>query len=90
MLLGLHPVGHFLGWPILYALHTLVNLQGKHGIKQTDDEVLVVAEYLPEGQVGSRLSILSHSRLLPTENDGAKIRKGVNHPMLILKSGTAK
>ena len=55
VLFGLHPVGNFLGWPILDALHLLVFFQRQHGIEQTDDEVLVLAEYLLESQVGSRV-----------------------------------
>ena len=48
VLFGLHSVGHFLGWPILDALHLLVFFQRQHGIEQTNEEVFVLAEYLLE------------------------------------------
>ena len=50
--LSLRPVGDFLGRPVFYALHPLIFFQGQKGVEQTDDEMLVLAEYLLESQVG--------------------------------------
>jgi len=43
------------GRSILYALHALVILQRQKGIKQTDDEVFMLAKHLLESQVCSRV-----------------------------------
>ena len=55
VLLGLRPVGNLLRRPILNTLYTLISPQWEQGVKQTDDEVLVLAEYLLESQVGLRV-----------------------------------
>ena len=51
----LRSIGYFLSRPVFDALHPLVVLQGQKGVKQTDNEVLVLAEYLLESQVGFRV-----------------------------------
>ena len=55
VLLHLCALGNFLCWPVFNAFHPLIILQGQEGIEQTDDEVLVLAEYLLESQVGFRV-----------------------------------
>ena len=53
--LSFRPIGDFLCRPVFNALHPLVILQGQEGVEQTDNEVLVLAEYLLESQVGFRV-----------------------------------
>ena len=53
--LSLRPVGDFLGRPVFYAFHALVFLQGQESVEQTDDEMLVLTEYLLESEVGFRI-----------------------------------
>ena len=55
VLFSLHSIGYFLSWPILDALHLLVFFQRQHGIEQTNEEVFVLAEYLLESYVSSRV-----------------------------------
>ena len=47
--------GTSLGRSIFNTFDLLVILQGEHGVEQADDEVLVLAEYLLESQVGFRV-----------------------------------
>ena len=53
--LNLCAAGNLFGRPVFNAFHPLIVLQGQQGVEQTDDEVLVLAEYFLESEVGFRV-----------------------------------
>lgn len=51
-------VGNQFGREILHLLHQLVFLERQQGVEQADEQILMLAKYLLEGQIGLGIEIL--------------------------------
>ena len=54
-------VGNQFGREILHLLHLLVFLERQQGVEQADEQILMLAKYLLEGQIGLGIEILFHA-----------------------------
>ena len=74
VLLDLRPVGNLVGRPVFYALNTLVVVQRQQRVEQALHQMLVLAEYLLESQVGFRVQVFSFYHIVSSLSSSVPLR----------------